>query len=321
MPPPSEPGLVTIVVQAFNTAPYIGECLESVFALAGATPFEVVVIDDASTDGTAEIASRVCDPRLRVVIHDRNVGAVATANDAYRSGRGEFLLRLDSDDRLRPDFLLETIPVLVRNPAVGFVYGDVVTIGPDGRQTSSGGVLRRGARHRRAGAFVSLLLENDVPAPATVVRRSALDPLLPIPGDLSFVDWYITTGIADTWQTVFVDRPIADYRVHPSNMHRTMILDRRGEATSLRILDGVFARPSRRTEKRRWRSRVYARTYLSYADKYFGEGMTADARRCYWHAVQRRPLSLADWGTLRRFAATFAGRRLYDAAKRLVATR
>ena len=87
---------------------------------------------------------------------------------------------------------------------------------------------------------------------------------------------------------------------------------------SLRILDARFASPVRRDEKRRWRRRVYASHYLTYADKYFGFQMNADARRCYWHAARLRPAMLFNPGVARRFAATLGGRRSYDALKGLV---
>ena len=69
------------------------------------------------------------------------------------------------------------------------------------------------------------------PVLAGDTQLSALLPLLPVPSDLSFLDWYITTGIAQSWQTHFVDEALADYRVHPTNMHGTMIRDRTGERT------------------------------------------------------------------------------------------
>ena len=63
---------------------------------------------------------------------------------------------------------------------------------------------------------------------------------------------------------------------------------------------------------------MYASHYLTYADKYFGCQMNADARRCYWAAARLRPGTLFDLGVVRRFAATLVGRRSYDALKALV---
>ena len=305
---------VSIFVQAYNTAAYVGDCLASVLAQESRHAFEVLVIDDASTDGTTDIIARLADPRVRLIRHQPNTGAIATANEGYGLARGEFIARLDSDDRLRPQFIERTVSALLANPRLGLAYGDVVTIDAAGCVTSSTGMVRRSGPEV-GNEFLPLLLENFIPAPSTMVRREALQPLLPIPSHYRFLDWYITTGITEQWDSCFVPEVLADYRVHGENMHQAMILDRRGEATSQQVLDALFSHPVRQDEKRRWRSRVYARHYLTYAEKYFGFGMNADARRCYRRALQLEPALLFQKGIARRFGATVVGRPLYDSAK------
>jgi glycosyltransferase involved in cell wall biosynthesis len=275
---------------------------------------EVLLIDDASTDGTTEVIATFTDPRVRVIRHERNTGAIATANEGYGMARGEFVARLDSDDRLRPQFVERTVSALLTNPRLGLAYGDVVTIDEAGSVSSPGGVVRRSGPNV-GNEFFPLLLDNYIPAPATMVRREALQALLPIPSHYRFLDWYVTTGITERWDSCFVPEVLADYRVHGTNMHRAMILDRRGEFTSQEVLDRLFDGPVRQDEKRQWRSRVYARHSLTYAEKYFGCGMNADARRCYRHAIQLQPGLLLQKGVARRFAATLLGRPLYESAK------
>jgi glycosyltransferase involved in cell wall biosynthesis len=311
----TNPVRVSFFVQAYNTAAYVGECLESILQQQGAQDFDVLVIDDASTDDTAGEIARLTDPRLRVIRHARNQGAIATANEGYGTVHGEFVVRVDSDDRLRPEFLRKTVPVLVQHPELGLVYGDIATIDPQGSVTSSGRLVERHGRPARGNEFLPLLLENYIPAPSTMVRRKALAPLLPIPAGLRFLDWYVTTGITEQWDSEFVDEVLADYRIHSDNMHRAMIRDRGGEATSLRVLDALFERPARQQEKRRWRRRVYASCYLTYARKYFGCRMNRDAARCYWRAAATRPATLLEPGVARHFAGALIGRRLYDSLK------
>jgi glycosyltransferase involved in cell wall biosynthesis len=306
--------LVSIFVQAYNTAAYVGECLASVLTQESRHAIEVLVIDDASTDGTTDVIAKFSDPRLRLIRHERNTGAIATANEGYGLARGEFIARLDSDDRIRPQFVDRMVSALAENPRLGFAYGDVVTIDDVGRVTSTGGVVRRSGPAVGNELF-ALLLDNYIPAPATMVRREALQPLLPIPSHYRFLDWYLTTGIAERWDSCFMPEVLADYRVHGANMHRAMILDRRGEATSQEVLDRLFQSSIRQDEKRRWRSRVYARHFLTYAEKYFGCGMNADARRCYRRAIQLEPGLLLQSGVARHFGATVIGRPLYESAK------
>jgi glycosyltransferase involved in cell wall biosynthesis len=306
---------VSFFVQAYNTAAYVGECLESILSQQGAVDFDVLVIDDASTDGTDREIARFKDARLRVIRHERNQGAIATANEGYASVTGTFVVRVDSDDRLRPGFLTRSVPILERHADVGLVYGDIATIDQAGHITSPGGLVQRHGQPAMGNEFFGLLLENYIPAPSTMMRRDALAALLPIPRDLRFLDWYLTTGITEQWNSAYIDDVLAEYRIHNDNMHRAMILDRGGEATSLRVLDALFGSPVRKAEKQRWRRRVYASCYLTYAEKYFGSGMNRDARRCYWQAGVRRPATLLDARVARHFGAVLFGRRLYDAFK------
>jgi hypothetical protein len=204
-------------------------------------------------------------------------------------------------------------------PRAGFAYADIAMIDAGGAITAAHGAIDRQGRPALGDELLPLLLDNFVPAPTSLVRREALMPLLPVPSTYRFLDWYLTAGIAERWQTIYVNTIGADYRVHGENMHRAMIRDRRGEQTSLAILDRVFASPVRAEEKRAWRARVYARHYLVYADKYFGLGMVADARRCYLQAVAKQPSLLLKAGVSRHLAGSVMGRRMYDAAKGVVA--
>jgi glycosyltransferase involved in cell wall biosynthesis len=306
---------VGVFVQAYNTAAYVRESVASALGQAGPFDLDVLVIDDGSTDGTADRLADLRDPRLRIVRHGKNVGAIATANEGYAAVRGDLVLRLDSDDRLRPGMLARLVPELEEDARLGFVYSDVATIDAAGRTGQARGNVRRLGRPARGNELFPLLLENFVPAPATLARRVALASLLPVPSTFRFLDWYVTTGIAEHWDTLYVDEVLADYRVHPENMHRTMVLDRTGESTSRQILDRLFSSADRRAEKARWRRRVYASHYRTYAEKYFGCHMNGDARRCYWEAVRRQPALMLDVGLARRFAATVIGRGIYESVK------
>ena len=309
---------VSVFVQAYNTERYVGEALESVFEQRGDFDLDVIVIDDASTDATPGIIDKVAGGRARIITHATNTGAIATANEGYAAATGEFVMRLDSDDRLRPGYLAHAVEALRSAPRAGFAYADITMIDAAGAVSAEGGAIARHGRPAVGDELLPLLLDNFVPAPTTLVRREALMPLLPVPATYRFLDWHVTAGVAENWQTAYVKTIGADYRVHGENMHRAMIRDRRGEQTSLAILDRLFASPVRAAEKRAWRARVYARHYLVYADKYFGLDMVADARRCYLQAVAKQPSLLLQPGVSRHLAGSVMGRRMYDAAKGVV---
>jgi glycosyltransferase involved in cell wall biosynthesis len=311
------PPLVSFFVMTYNMAPYLSDCLKGIFNQRGNYDFEVVVVDDASTDNTEEVVRAFSDPRLTYVRHPLNQGGIATAHDGFARVRGRYVARIDGDDRHHPDFLARTIPILESDPGIGLVYGEIAMIDKEGRVNVPKAGLRREGRPSRGNEYLSLLEENFVPAPSTIARREAWLRALPIPLDLRFGDWHLTLGIGAHWDFYFVDEVLADYRIHSANMHRNMLYDRSGEKSAFQILNAHFQSPIRQAEKKPLRNRIYGAHYLIHAEKYFGVAMNQDARRCYLKAFRHCPSRLLRLDVLRRFAGTFVSRQLYERAKRL----
>lgn len=310
--------LVTIFVQVYNTRNYVADCLQSVCNLRGNYDLEILVIDDASPDKSAEVIRTFDDPRIKFIHHEKNSGCNATANEGYRLAQGEYVARLDSDDRYHPDFLVHSVPLLQNNRDVGFTFADVALMDATGVVYNTGGnVVRQSSAEPRNELF-EILIKNYVPAPTTLMRKSALEPLLPIPPRYHYLDWYLTTGVSEDWKCAYVDKVLADYRIHPTNMHKTMILDRSGEEITFSVLDRIFSNPRRADEKATRKREIYATNYIIQADKYFGYAMARDARRCYWGAIRYRPRSLFEPGLMRRLIATYIPMKLYDSAKRVL---
>ena len=312
--------LVSIFVQTYQHEAFIGECLASILAQRGSHDLEVIVVDDASKDRTVEIVRACRDPRVRLVAHERNQGCIATANEGYAAARGKYVARIDGDDRYRPHFLERVIPVLEQHPAVGVVYGDIAMVDPQGRLSAADGCVRAQRQGRPAvgNELIPLLHGNFLPAPGTIGRRAVWQGILPIPTQLHYGDYYMTTQAAHTWEFAFVDEVLADYRIHPGNQHSRMVLDGTGERSTLAMLELAMARPEQAEAKRAARRSIFAANYFAYAEKYFGAERSTDARRCYWQAVRRQPQFLLRPGVARRFLATVLGRSFYEQGKRLL---
>src|SRR5690242_6693253 len=124
----SEP-LVSFVVPCYNYAKYLPDCLNSIFAQQGGFDFEIITIDDCSTDRTPEVLRQFAtDPRVRVITHPVNRGHVFTVNQGLGAARGRFVARIDPDDRYRPSFLATLLPHFEASPTVGMVYGDAAMV-------------------------------------------------------------------------------------------------------------------------------------------------------------------------------------------------
>jgi glycosyltransferase involved in cell wall biosynthesis len=121
--------LVTVIVAAYNGERFLSQALESVFS-QDYDPFEVVFVDDGSTDGTGEIAQSFPVRYL----HQENQGLPAARNAALRVARGEFVAFADDDDLLPPSKLTVQARYLSEHPETGCVLGRQEWIVEDGIQ-------------------------------------------------------------------------------------------------------------------------------------------------------------------------------------------
>lgn len=119
---PAEP-LVSIVMPAYNAAAYIGEAVDSVLAQTWMN-WELIVVDDGSTDGTSAYLDGLADPRIRV-IHQVNQGVSVARNAALDVATGEFITFLDADDVLPPDSLHVRTDFLLLTPDIHLVSGQI----------------------------------------------------------------------------------------------------------------------------------------------------------------------------------------------------
>lgn len=124
---------VSIIMPAFNAAPFIEEVIGSVLAQT-CIDWEMIVVDDGSTDETAAILDRQHDPRISV-IRQTNAGVSAARNAGLNVATGEFVTFMDADDLLPNDALMARVNYLLANPAVDIVNGSI-------RITQQGRTLR-----------------------------------------------------------------------------------------------------------------------------------------------------------------------------------
>lgn len=206
---------VSICVPTHNRAPFIGKTLES--ALTQTYPnFEVVVVDDGSTDNTAAIMAQICDPRVRFIVKEHS-GGPATRNRCIAEARGEFVLWLDSDDALLPNTLELYIAAIRQHPDVDVFYGNLLVA--DEHLTIRGRWNYRDYHGWRDTLFSDAIIENRIPNVAALVRKSCYEevggynPAFPRAHDYEF--WLRLTPVA-TMKSVHADTGI--YRRHEESL-------------------------------------------------------------------------------------------------------
>jgi glycosyltransferase involved in cell wall biosynthesis len=109
---------VSVIIPTYNRAASIGDSIRSVLSQSFQN-FEIIIVNDGSTDDTEKIISEISDVRIRLVSHESNRGAPAARNTGIQSSKGEFVAFLDSDDRWLPDKLQIQMDYLQKSQETG----------------------------------------------------------------------------------------------------------------------------------------------------------------------------------------------------------
>ncbi len=161
---------VSVIIPTYNRAVLLPRAVGSVLAQTYAD-FELLVVDDCSTDGTPAVIAGFADPRVHPLRHDTNRGQSAAVNTGLANARGEFVAFLDDDDEFTPDSLADRVAALDAAPSeVALVYGWLEMI------DDASGEVRPGRRLALEGAEAfeyALEARTIAPTSALLVRTDA----------------------------------------------------------------------------------------------------------------------------------------------------
>jgi glycosyltransferase involved in cell wall biosynthesis len=122
---------VSVIMPAYNVAPYIGKAIECILQQTYAN-FELIISDDSSKDNTLLIIDKYNDPRIRVLKNEKNLGYAANMNLLFLSAKGEFIMLQDSDDYCTNDRIEKLATFLIENPAYDGVGSSYVKFDGNG---------------------------------------------------------------------------------------------------------------------------------------------------------------------------------------------
>lgn len=245
---------VSVIVVCYNHERFVTECLESVRAQS-MNDIQLIVVDDASTDGSsALIQAWVAEhwPSARVVLHTDNCGGCRSLNEALGWATSEFVAFLAADDVWLPHKLATQIAQLdAADAKVGAVYTDATLIGEGGQRLPETFLTSRGYRYLPSGDLFDLfVIENFIPAPTTLFRRSVLTDLGAFDERLLFEDWDFWLRLASKYEIGVGQTPVAKYRVVATSLSHS--LGDGVHAACYRVLRNALGRrPSSDAEIRR----------------------------------------------------------------------
>lgn len=205
---------VSVIITSYNYGRFLAEAIESVMRQTW-RPDEVVVVDDGSTDDTAEVAARYAAEGVRYV-YKENGGASSARNTGIRESSGELIAFLDADDVWLPQKIARQAEHLLRHPEVALVTGSEWEVDSAGRKVWL--LKRKGIAS--GSIYPQILVENMVGTTSLVmVRRECLRQVGLFDEALEIAqDWDLWIRIARAHRVGVLEEPLIDYRRHGGSL-------------------------------------------------------------------------------------------------------
>lgn len=204
---------VSALLCTHNGGPRIAQALESVLAQDYEGTIEVLVVDDGSTDTTADVVRSYADA-VRLVELPENGGVSAARRIAVDMADNDLIAFIDDDDRWLPSRIAEGVRALAATPEAALVHGPVIDVYPDGTS-------RLRPMHPRADSYTELLTKDRIATSTVLLRREAYVAVGGFrPGLRSFGDWDLWTRLAARFPIVHVDRPVAEATMRRGSIQR-----------------------------------------------------------------------------------------------------
>lgn len=249
---------VSVVIPAYNSLKYLPETIDTVLSQSF-QDFEVLVINDGSTDATEEwVTQKVTDPRVKLISQE-NQGLSGARNTGIKYAQGDYIALLDADDLWEPSKLEKQVHCLDANPEVGLVYTWTVLIDQYGKPTG-----RIVAHHAEGNVWQTLLEVNIVGSGSNpLIRRDCFDNVGLFDSNLSSnEDRDMWLRIASKYPFAVIKEHLVLYRQHQGNMSKDFSVMLKNCRT---VIERAFA--SAPTEILHLRNRSYGSLNLYLAWK------------------------------------------------------
>jgi glycosyltransferase involved in cell wall biosynthesis len=246
------PPLVSVLMPAFNSEAYIKEAISSI--LSQTYPhFELIILDDGSSDSTFELIMQFQDPRIRALRHEKNQGTVATRNELVTLAKGKYIALLDNDDIARSDRLEAQVSFLEENP-IDICGSDHLTLDEITGRIKKSKQCHTDADIRAMMTVASPLSHPSIMARASVLKNHPYEKNTDIAEDYAL---WLTLSLAG-FHFANLKKNLITYRIHPkqfsqSQIEKVQILLQKYQINYLR---GLGINPELIPRKLRWSLRL-----------------------------------------------------------------
>jgi len=288
---------ITIITPSYNQVAFLEQAIQSVLA-QDYPSIEYIIVDGNSSDGSLQVIQKYAH-RLAWWVSEPDTGQAEAINKGMRHASGEYVAWLNSDDLYLPGAVAGAIDALERNPAIGMVFGDALTIDAEGAQLNR---LVFGD-----WGLEELMGFRIICQPSVFMRRNVFHQA----GDLDLtyhylLDHHLWLRIARLAPIQYVPSSWAAARHHPGAKNVSQASGFGQEA--FRILEWMECQPDLAVLVNRRRRRIEAGAYRLNARYLLDGGQPAPALRSYFQALWRSPgFTLRHWRRMLYAAAVLLG--------------
>ncbi len=285
----SQSPAVSVVISTYNRSSLLPQAIQSVLA-QDFPDFELIIIDDGSTDETHQVVTTYSDPRIHY-FYQSNAGLAAGRNAGIRESHAQYIAFLDDDDVYLPTKLSSQVPFMEAHKDLGWTAGGHLITDLDGN------VMERWCPWLHYSSLDTTTWLFDCPTcpAAVIVERDWLDQIG------GFDDAHDVIDDWDAWlrlshagcKMAWLEEVVCEYRLHDTNIIRGTgkLRNRR-----LTLLENFYAQANLPIDLVRLRSRALAQTHLQHSCHEFAQGLVSEAQADLSQAVQLEPSFLDNGG-------------------------
>jgi len=275
---------VSIIIPTYNRAKFIGGAIQSVL---GQTyqDFEVIIIDDGSTDNTKEAVRRFKDSRISYLVQKENRGTSMVKNIGIREAKGKYIAFLDDDDKWLPEKLEMQVSKLEKSSTdTGFIYCGYKMLNKEGK------ILRKIQPKFKGEIYQNLLRRNFIALPTILVKKEIFQKTELFDEELKFgEDWDLFLRMAKLYKSDFVNDYLVDCYIYGKRLTTESLKD-----SSIRIysLNKII---KKNIEEYRERPQIYSCILSSLGNIYCQGGKLSRGRNCFKESIKISPFNIKSY--------------------------
>jgi glycosyltransferase involved in cell wall biosynthesis len=283
---------LSVIIPSYNHEKFIERTLKSLEEQTF-QDFEIILIDDGSTDRTVEMAKKV-NSRAKIFVQ-QNQGVDATRNRGVELSKGKYICFVDSDDMSAPERFERQIEVMENDPEIGLVYSDASIIDTEdniiGRFNDVYPVVRGNLAEKLIAHYCFVSIATVMIRKETFLKTGFFDPSR---FAIEYMKWI---EIALVSKTYYDPRPFAYVRRHETNTSK-IIKKAEWSAKTRDALTKILDKYPKLRESVGDKAicKRFSRTYFVSGFYLASEGKVKEAKNCYWTALKKHPFDPVNWG-------------------------